>query len=128
MCSIVLIYMAVASILCTVTTLISSNTLSSFILENLFIFCLIQYFQPCQSVREDIITAVRDQSLIFDCLTTAFSLFQQTTPIVRSELEKRGFEDLVKRIEKRKDELPESLQRQLILYFEKKKLDKKHMM
>lgn len=66
-------------------------------------------------------TLIVEQSLVFDCLAAAFSLFNQSAPIFRSELERRGFKDLVTRIQKRKNALPESLQRQVDLYFEKQK-------
>ncbi|KAI9476286.1 MAG: hypothetical protein EXX96DRAFT_294286 [Benjaminiella poitrasii] len=70
--------------------------------------------------------------LIFDCLTAALSLFNnivrkpdviEKRDSLRMELERRGFEELVTRLEAEKESLPESLQKQVSLYHRDKKVD-----
>lgn len=79
-------------------------------------------------------TLIEEQQelLVFDCLTAALSLFNNIvqTPAtiekrsgLRSELERRGFEELVKRLELKKEILPDSLQKQIAMYLLQKKMD-----
>lgn len=77
---------------------------------------------------------IEDQQelFVFDCLTAALNLFNGLvqTPdtiekrgLLRTELERRGFEDLVKRLDQKKKVLPESLQKQVEIYLQSKKID-----
>lgn len=79
-------------------------------------------------------TLIEEQQelLVFDCLTAALSLFNsivQTPDTIekrsglRSELERRGFEELVKRLEQKKEILPDALQKQIAMYLLRKKMD-----
>lgn len=74
----------------------------------------------------------QQELLVFDCLTAALSLFNnivQTPNTIekrsglRSELERRGFEELVKRLEQKKERLPDSLEKQISMYLLRKKMD-----
>lgn len=87
-----------------------------------------------KNVANRLSTFIENQQelLVFDCLTAALSLFNsivQTPNTVekrnglRSELERRGFEELVKRLEQKKELLPDSLEKQISMYLLKKKMD-----
>lgn len=74
----------------------------------------------------------QQEILVYDCLTAALNLFNnivqipkktETRDSLRNELERRGFEELVHRLEQKKDSLPDALEKQVTLYFQKKRAD-----
>lgn len=127
---IVLIHLIIALILYTtlyIFELVLPNLLNKNLAKKLHLFFFswrlsLYHTQPVEDCPPTILT-IDEQSLVFDCLTAAFILYHQTTSTFRSELERRGFEDLVQRIEMRKNALPVSLQKQVHLYIQRKKLN-----
>jgi hypothetical protein len=74
----------------------------------------------------------QQELLVFDCLSAALSLFNsivQTPSTIekrnglRTELERRGFEELIKQLEQKKELLPDSLEKQISMYLLRKKMD-----
>lgn len=74
----------------------------------------------------------QQELLVFDCVSAALTLFNaivQTPQSIekrnelRMELERRGFEEFLKKLDKRRSSLPDSLQNQLDIYFKQKVSD-----
>lgn len=74
----------------------------------------------------------QQEILVYDCLTAALCLLNnivqapqtiETRDSLRAELERRGFEDLIQRLEQKRDVLSEALAKQVALYIQKKKMD-----
>lgn len=87
-----------------------------------------------KSIVSRLSTLIEEQQelLVFDCLTAALSFFnnivQTPTTIekrsgLRSELERRGFEELVKHLQQKKEILPDSLEKQISVYLLGRKMD-----
>jgi hypothetical protein len=93
-----------------------------------------QQISPEKRVVSKLSSMIEEQQelLVFDCLAAALSLFNgiiqtpdtiEKRDILRTELERRGFEELIKRLDQKKIVLPEALQRQVEDYLKNKKMD-----
>lgn len=74
----------------------------------------------------------QQELLVFDCVSAALTLFNAIVQSPKSiekrdglrvELERRGFEEFLKRLDSRRKSLPDSLQKQIDIYLKHKKLD-----
>lgn len=74
----------------------------------------------------------QQESLVYDCVASALSFLNaivQTPESIekrdslRIELERRGFEDFLKRLDIKRNVLPDSLRRQIDTYVKQKKFD-----
>lgn len=92
------------------------------------------YHQAQKTVVSKFSSMVEDQqeSLVYDCVASALSFLNalvQTPESIekrdslRIELERRGFEDFLKRLDIKRNVLPDSLRRQIDTYVKQKKFD-----
>jgi hypothetical protein len=89
---------------------------------------------PEKRIVRNLTSAIEEQQepLVFDCLAAALSLFNglvqtpdtvEKRDVLRIELERRGFEELTKSLDQKKKALSESLQKQVEVYLQNKKMD-----
>jgi DnaJ-domain-containing protein 1 len=74
----------------------------------------------------------QQELLVFDCIASGLGLFNaiveqpekiEKRDALRTELERRGFEDFLKRLDQKRHTLPDSLQKQMDTYLKQKKMD-----
>jgi hypothetical protein len=74
----------------------------------------------------------QQELLVFDCVSAALALFNAIVQSPKSvekrdglriELERRGFEEFLKRLDSRRKSLPDSLQKQIDIYLKQRQLD-----
>lgn len=92
------------------------------------------YHQSQKTIVSKFSSMVEDQqeSMVYDCVASALSFLNalvQTPESIekrdslRIELERRGFEDFLKRLDIKRNVLPDSLRRQIDTYVKQKKFD-----